>query len=244
MIVDQETHGQLCNNLDYDKRSKGFHGRCLRTALPALGLEVGDRLEPSGYLPDVAKLELVSSFPATLRFWRTSRETLARHRNPIFDRSLGISPNRCLTVDVLHAVNLGVMMVFCKFAFCKMVTSFVWGQHATAEETFANAVTACRHQLDTWYKARQQQRPDEHLTRINNFTKKVVGDPDAKKLKTKGAETWGFLLFLLDKLNANLVRLGPQGPKLLATAKVVGRAGAAVGCCPACVVAYPHPTIL
>eukprot|EP00959_Pyramimonas_sp_CCMP1952_P264006 5520699-Pyramimonas_sp.AAC.1 len=43
----------------------------------------------------------------------------------------------------------------------------------------------------------------------------MVGDPSGQKLKTKGAETWGLLCFLLDELPHHLWKLGPEGGRLL-----------------------------
>eukprot|EP00972_Heterocapsa_arctica_P114074 16440613-Heterocapsa_arctica.AAC.1 len=42
----------------------------------------------------------------------------------------------------------------------------------------------------------------------------MVGDPSDKKCKTKGAETWGLLLFLVDTLRGNTARLDAEATVL------------------------------
>ena len=102
--------------LFYDKRSDGASGRCLRAAIPAFGLEAGDRLEPSDGLPDVSALDTAADFPLQLVFWRRSEETASRHRNPIFDGPAGVTVE-LLSVDTLHTLNLGVMKHYFKHLF-------------------------------------------------------------------------------------------------------------------------------
>eukprot|EP00969_Alexandrium_andersonii_P246987 10915701-Alexandrium_andersonii.AAC.1 len=85
-----------------------------------LGLRKGDRLEPNDDLPDIGLYESLDAFPRTVLFWRPSRETKVRHRNPLFDGPthadvLGISV-LSLAIDTLHTLNLGVYQEFVKAA--------------------------------------------------------------------------------------------------------------------------------
>ena len=90
VVVSASDIAHISANLWYDKRAKrGNRGRTLTVDIPALGLLVGDRLEPSLELTDVSAFEMVT--PGTsITFWRTANETRSRHRNPVFDRVLGI----------------------------------------------------------------------------------------------------------------------------------------------------------
>ena len=106
--INEETKTLITNRLRYDKRRVGNRGRCLTAPVLALGLLLGDRLEPSAALPDVGDFDALA-VPATVTFWRCGEESLARHRNPIFGGPAGISPARNLTIDVLHCLHLGVM---------------------------------------------------------------------------------------------------------------------------------------
>ena len=81
---------QVARCLKYDKKKQGSHGRALQRDFPALGLLAGDRVEPSPQLPNVALLEEVVT-PAEVVFWRPSMETMARHRNPLLDLTIGIT---------------------------------------------------------------------------------------------------------------------------------------------------------
>ncbi len=196
-MIDACTHKRVVDALEYAKRSHGNHGRCLREALPHLGLALGDRLEPSVYLPDPSVIDLAAVFPMPVLFWRTSSETLCRFRNPLLVRDLGITPSRSLTIDGLHCLYLGVMLAFCRYLVWLMITEHIWGRASTVEETLQISLLAIRHELTQFYKTRHQQHPTEFLTRVR-LGKKSLGDHGNRKLATKAAETWGFLLFLID----------------------------------------------
>ena len=207
VVLDASNHKRVLEALEYDKRAHGSRGRCLREALPHLGLASGDRLEPSLYLPDPSGIDSADVFPMPVLFWRPSCETLCRFRNPLMAQDLGITPNRSLTVDGLHCLYLGVMLAFCRFLVWLMITEYVWGRASTAEETLQISILAIRHELTQFYKARHQQYPTELLTRVK-IGKKSLGDHGSRKLATKAAETWGFLLFLIDKMSKSKANEG------------------------------------
>ena len=75
----RRAQGFLCSALPYDRRSQGARGRALRAALPPLGLEAGDRLEPCAALRNVADLDILAAFPARILLWRPRSETIALH---------------------------------------------------------------------------------------------------------------------------------------------------------------------
>ena len=102
-----------------------------------------------------------------------------------------------LTIDVLHCLHLGVLMTYCKVVIWLLINGGAWGQHGSQEETFHAAVLAIRVELNQFYGARHRAHPTEGLTRISSFRHKTLGDPSDPKLRAKGAETWGFLLFLV-----------------------------------------------
>ena len=78
-IPDVRAKAALLGVLEY---SKDFRGRAITRALPALGLEMGDRLEPSEALRDVGNVEEVAT-PQWLLFWRVPAQSAASHRNPL-----------------------------------------------------------------------------------------------------------------------------------------------------------------
>ena len=119
--------------LRYDRRKQGVHGRALVAGLVVNGTQLlaNDRLEPSLNLPDIGELENAQYFPIDIIFWRTSEESLARHRNPVFEPELGITPARSVVVDVLHAVFLGILLVWCR---CAVWTLLLNGAYGHARE--------------------------------------------------------------------------------------------------------------
>jgi hypothetical protein len=105
-------HRDICNKLQYDKRDAGFKGLSLRSDVESVpGLVAGMRVEPNRLLRDVKEFFTISRFPAEVLFWHVSLESLARHRNPFFDRSIGITLTRVLNPDTLHCLYLGVFNV-------------------------------------------------------------------------------------------------------------------------------------
>jgi hypothetical protein len=157
-------------------------------------------------------------FPHPVVFWRSSREVVARHRNPLFTKELGMSINRSLTVDVLHAVYLGVLNVFCKHTLWVFLASNVWGGLGTFEEALQVRLVVFKSKLHRWYKKRAEEQPLEVLTRVSDITRKMVGDNSERKFKFKGAESWGVFLFLMYELRIHR-RVLAGGDKLLAAAE-------------------------
>jgi len=218
VVLDAAAQARVLANLRFDKRAAGSRGRALLNDMPDLQLCAGDRLEPSEELPDVGQLD-TAPVPIRVCFWRPSEETLTRHRNPVFGRDLHTDPSKTLTVDELHALNLGVMQVWAKTAVWYVFTKGVYGIHATAEETFQISVLAMRHELLQWYKDVKGVHPG--LTRLSDLTVKMFGTSAEPKLKMKGAETWGFLLFLVYLLEKHLATLGAEGARYLRAGKAL-----------------------
>ena len=81
MVLSQEAHQLICPLLKYDKRQTGKHGLALIGSIVSLGLEVGDRLEPSPGLPDIAAIfgEIDYSKRIEVACWGQPQETMTRH---------------------------------------------------------------------------------------------------------------------------------------------------------------------
>ena len=96
--------------LDYDKRENGPRGRALNWPLPDLGLDKGDRLEPSPAMPNIgAGFDMHDIFPVKLLFWRRKNETSSRHRNPLFEPETGINPYEVICIDGMHTNSEGTV---------------------------------------------------------------------------------------------------------------------------------------
>jgi len=108
--VKRADHDKLLGLLEYDKREQGSRGRALIADYRALGLEAGDKLSPSSSLLDVADFDRAFADPSTTSvsvvFWRPSKATRARWRNPLFDPTIGITVDT-LSIDMLHTVFWG-----------------------------------------------------------------------------------------------------------------------------------------
>ena len=192
-VADDGIYKQLRAIMRFDKRKDGARGLALTTDFRPLDLRKGDRLEPTASFPDVSAFFSVTMFPVVLLFWRVSRETLARHRNPLFNRLVGVTPKRCLTVDLLHALYLGVIKTYASHLLWQFVLSGCFGPSpGTSEERIDTARLALLHRLINWYKDRHALYPTEYLTRVSDLTRKMMGELDGKRLKVKGAESWGF----------------------------------------------------
>jgi hypothetical protein len=216
--LDLASRAKVLALLRPDKRQHGARGLALVGPVPELNLLTDDRLEPSPSLPDVDGLA-AAELPIEVIFWRKANDTLTRHRNPLFCDALGLSPRRNLTVDELHAVNLGVMNVYCKTVIWFILLGGVYGALGTREENVASAVLGFRHDLMIWYKTALIP----NLTRVSNFKPKMIGTSAEPKCKTKGAETWGMLLFILAMLTRHANNLGERGARYLAAGEALRR---------------------
>ena len=214
-------HAELVPLLFYDKRDVGSKGRALMREYPALGLLAGDRLEATPALLDVADFDSVSVFPYDAVFWRSSEETITRHRNFIFSRKTGITPHRCLTIDVLHCLYLGVFNRFCRIVAWLLLTSGLFGRRGSLEEQIQVGIIAMGNMLDHWYKRRHAADREEGLTRITKLSRGRFGTMQDQFFKAKGAETWGFMLFLLDILDTHKDRLPQEAQVLLSAGRAL-----------------------
>ena len=186
--------------LDYDKRAgtNSARGRALTAALPALGLQAHDRLEPSPTLPDIAALERLT-LPARLTFWRRSSETMTRHRCPVFSAEIGITPDRVLGVDWLHTLSLGCFQVFGIGVFHALVTAGVWAElNSTKDVQLQESVRRMRAELFVWYGT--EATSGRSWTRVQNITAKMVGTAEAQLHKLHASEANGFVHFAAELL--------------------------------------------
>ena len=198
-VSSSESHASISAALHWDKRKDGARGRSLRVDMPALGLRKDDRLEPHSGLADVAKFDGITEFPCQALFWRRSRETLCTHRCPIFSSALGVTPNSCIAIDILHTLLLGPFLSWGKLALWKLLLSGVWGAFEENNEARLRvAIMALRTALHAWYRA--EQSAGTFHSRIDVMTAKMIGTPSNPTLKLKAMEAFGFVQFLTHSL--------------------------------------------
>ena len=194
----------LASLLKYDKRQQGSHGLALahHPLLAALGLVAGMRVEPSAYLPDVGAFFTLTTFPCPVMFWNPREDTLLRHRNPLLFGELGLSPFHC-AVDTLHCLYLGLFNAFVALVLWSLVDKGRFAQGRSQEEVIGNVLTVIRTRIHAWCKRRHQLNRLERMTGVHEFTKNMLGERGGGKVKTKGAEAGGVLLWLLSELESS-----------------------------------------
>ena len=217
--------------LRYDRRKDGSKGRALTKDININGasLRIDDRLEPSYELPDVGNLiDLDPVPPKTIIFWRSANEDQTRHRNPIFDRSIGITPRRSLAVGLLHAFYLGVLHTWCRTSIWKLIESGAYGHVGTQPELITIASMVIRSNLMNFHRSYQTDHPSSNLTRVADFTPSMIGTRADQKLKTKAAETHAFALFLISEIgirgrclgDEDQLKLGQAGSHLMSMIEI------------------------
>lgn len=194
-------HSALKRLLRFDKRRQGSQGLALLSAFAPLGLEAGDRLEPSANLPDVGDFDSLAHFPVELIFWRVSRSSLVAYKCLLWAPALGLTPVNTIALDMLHTFYLGPLLSWCRDAIWCLLMSGKWGasEHTDFERHLV-ALSCVKHELFSFYKAYDAAHPSAKLSRVSSLTPKMLGIGGARRLKTKAAETWGIALFLVDFL--------------------------------------------
>ena len=203
VAINREQHIAVRGALWWDKRKEtgASHGRGLRHDLPSLGLLKNDRLEPWGGMLDAGEFDSWDAFPRTVLFWRSSRQTSTKHRNPICSATTGIQPNTSLSVCWLHTLSLGPLQVYSVHVVHRLVAASAWQVDATTKEAkLAMSVMRMREELTRWYAA--ERRAGRNPTEINGLDTRMFGSEVDPQYKLKGAEAnWfvGFVVLLLEQ---------------------------------------------
>ena len=185
---------RLAGTLMYDKRLKtGSHGRCLARHFPELGLRKGMRLEPSETCPDVGNVEHLNVPHAGLPlvFWDRSRETIARHRNPLFSRTLGLTIES-LVADEMHTVFLGPMQdaVLAVFWRCIDANVYAVGAPLAWDVQVQLTVGRLRRELFEWYRAERQQHPEKPLYELQDLDVRTIWVVGRSGAAREGRRDW------------------------------------------------------
>lgn len=216
VLVDSAAHTALKALLKYDQRSGGSCGLSLRSDYEPLGLIAGDRVEPTEDMPDVAEFFVLSVFPVRVLFWRVARETLLRHRCPLWSPGLGITPTRVVAIDLLHTFYLGPLNLWAKEAIWALLDAHIWATPGHTEtEKVLNGLRTIQHHLSRFYKKYDQEHRDDTLSRVSRLSPKMVGFGAKRKLKAKAKETHGIAMFLVEFLPLFLNQLGCRGQQIL-----------------------------
>lgn len=211
VVLDAATHREIKRNLIYEATKSGSHGRSLAVDLPEFHLRAGDRLEPSCTVPDTgAGFDEARLFPLEVTFWRVSLETRTKHRNPLYNHSIGITV-ALLLVDMLHCFYLGLLQGFSKDLLWELILCDSWDTQPgrNYEEQVSVSVRLLAIELLSFYDSWGDAHKGSELTRLQAFTLSMIGTRDARCLKLKGSEAKGFFFFLttlLERRGAKLAR--------------------------------------
>ena len=159
--VTEAHHRELSPLLHYDKRTtqNSANGRAIQHDYPPLNLCALDRLEPSVNPVDVGKWEDLVEFPVLLICWRCSRESVAKHRNPLWDPTIGLTLES-FYFDILHTLHWGVLNSMAKELIWELIELDVWQTHATtAEERVVLSVGHIRRNLFNFYADYRARMP-------------------------------------------------------------------------------------
>ena len=198
VIPNADMHTRIRAALRYDKSKgrsdkKDARGRALVTAIPELGLQQGDRLEPHAGLPDVALFDKLPPGSRVL-FWRRQAETMCRRRNPLFSTETGIVPNRVLMQDWLHCLVLGPFKDYLAVLFHRLVDVNGFGvgsqdHHARVQESVGRVASLYYPWIEQQAAAGRQYAPAPRLS-ADTF-----GYSESHTLNLFGEETKGMMCF-------------------------------------------------
>lgn len=177
--------------LVYDVRKGGQRGRSLALAVPSLGLQKGDRLEPAPWAMDPSLLDDAPA-PAETLWWGSSRDTRVRKRNPLFVAETYISPSS-ISPDWMHTLSLGVFQFFCAPLVWALLDQNAWQLECATAMLPEMGLASLREELFQWY-VREARAGNMH-TRVQNLTLGMLGARDHPDLRMHAAETNGFVCF-------------------------------------------------
>jgi hypothetical protein len=187
----------LLGKLMYDKRKQGPQGRAIQADTPALGLLKHDRLEPTCEWPDVAAIDECTTFPMHLTFWRTSSETMCKHRCALFSHRSHLLPET-LCVDELHTMHLGVFHEFNLAVFWQILDcDALQIRGSLAQDAYLESATMrMRAALFRWYSVQKRTNKEKPIHALQEFKLSMLGKSDARVMKgVKAAESGTLLAF-------------------------------------------------
>ena len=106
---------------------------------------------------------------------------------------------KTVTVDTLHCFYLGIIRNLIWIFVWHFIDNRVWIKQGTIEERVQNCCVMFKVKLHAFYICHQQSNPDKQLTRVDDITPGMI-DKDQKYMSTKGAESWGVLMFWIAEL--------------------------------------------
>ena len=194
--VDDRSWVLLQKLLVSEAKKSGSSGRALLNDIPGMHAVKGDRFEPR--FPgawDWQEIVKEGAERQSLTLWRPSAETMARHRNPLFDPELGTSLWQTVAIDGMHTWCLGIHQQFISAALWAILDHNVFRATATSQDG-RNAFNMAELQKDLlrFYSEEEDKNPTG-ITKVE-LRMEVLGKRKNNELLCKAAETLGLLRFL------------------------------------------------
>ena len=78
---------------------------------------------------------------------------------------------------------------------------------STGNEAMQVALQCMRGDLLQWYKARKRTHPHENLTQLADLRMSMIGTEAKPTCKTKAQESYGLMIYLIDRLDRDKGRM-------------------------------------
>ena len=141
-------------------------------SIPGLGLEQGDRLEPTPAMTDVGGFDDLTP-PVQATFWRRSSETLSWHRVAIFSEEFGISIPNSLVPDWMHGLSLGLVQDFLRWLLGVSFQNDVFLVGGFQEQRLVLSLNRFFLELVAWI--RTEHRAERKWTSVQQLTPSMFG---------------------------------------------------------------------
>ena len=179
-----------------DHRGGGSQGLTMTASLAHGVLLKGDRVEPvDGGVGDWQ--QLYEESPLTkLCFWRVKKETMTKHRNPLFDSAIGTDIWNIMAVDCMHTWFLGIMQQFLAALLWELIKCNISkSTSSAAENRHQENMAELNRQLQSFYKLTEKRNPENKLSKME-LRMEMIGKQESPELSAKAAETMGLLQFM------------------------------------------------
>lgn len=170
---------RLSSVLKWSRDKKVIGGRVVYRSAEINGkvVQVGDRLEPSAILSDIAQLENLTP-PCVVTLWRSNKAgnkicDPISHRCPLFSRRILTSPSQNLAADALHTINLGISMKWCSAAVWRVLLMDVFKIGSDNEKTLESGMVFLRSELDAFQLDHRNEIDPSR--RLETLTLKMMG---------------------------------------------------------------------
>ena len=120
---------------------------------------------------------------------------MARRRCPLFDETIGITPQTSLTIDWLHCLSLGVFKVWAMHCYLSLLDNNVFNVLGSREDVRTRSAIRLRTLLFAWYSS--EERAGRSHSRVQDLTESMLGSRSTDILGLHGSETNGFVRFLV-----------------------------------------------